>query len=159
MNITYLGHNNTDTTGLATAFGGLLSATDLRLAIKDFEHYLLNLEGAQTDIPSYHHFAPGNYAREMHIPPRVVIVGKLHKHAHINIISKGKITVVTEHEGVQTLEAPCTFISKPGTKRVVCAHEETVWTTIHPTNETDLDKIEAEVIAKTYDEIELEGTL
>ena len=157
MNITYNGHNNPDKTALSFIFGRELSSTQMRSKIKDFENYLLSLDESQTDIPSYHHFAPGNYAREMHIPPHIIIVGKLHRHAHINIISKGKITVVTEHEGVQILEAPCTFVSQPGTKRVVCAHEETVWTTIHPTNETDLDKIESEVIAKDYDEIELEG--
>ena len=45
--------------------------------------------------------------------------------------------------------------SLPGTKRAVYAHPDVVWTTIHLTNETDLDKIEAEVIAPTYQDYQL----
>ena len=37
------------------------------------------------------------------------------------------------------------------------ALEDTVWTTIHVTEETDLEKIEDYVIAKSYDELEALG--
>jgi hypothetical protein len=38
--------------------------------------------------------------------------------------------------------------------------EDTVWTTYHPTEETDLGKIEDHVIAKSYDEyLEFSGEL
>ena len=39
--------------------------------------------------PVQHHFAPGAYGREMTLPAGLVVVGKIHKHAHINVISKG----------------------------------------------------------------------
>ena len=74
----------------------------------------------------------------------------------MNVISKGRVTVYTE-DGCRDLEAPITFISEVGTKRAVLAHEETVWTTVHVTSETDLDKIEEHVIAKSYDELALLG--
>lgn len=106
------------------------------------------------ECPVTHTFAPGVYAREMLIPKGTVIVGKIHKHAHVNIISKGKASVMTEF-GPMQIEAPHTFVSQPGTKRVVVALEDVIWTTIHPTMETDLEKIEDEVIAKSYDEIGL----
>jgi len=99
-----------------------------------------------------HIFAPGVYAREITINPGEFIVGKLHKTSHINIISEGDISVKTEF-GTHRYKAPYTFVSQVGTKRVVFAHEKTIWTTIHPTEETDLEKIEDHVIAKTYDEI------
>ena len=104
--------------------------------------------------PVKHHFAPGAYGREMTLPAGLVVVGKIHKHAHINVISKGRVQVFTEQEGVLELAAPCTFVSSPGTKRVVHVLEETVWTTVHVTDKTDLAEIEREVIATDFMEVE-----
>ncbi len=104
--------------------------------------------------PVKHHFAPGSYGREMALPAGLVVVGKIHKHAHINVISKGRVQVFTEQEGVLELAAPCTFVSSPGTKRVVHVLEETVWTTVHVTDKTDLAEIEREVIATDFMEVE-----
>lgn len=103
--------------------------------------------------PVQHHFAPGAYGREMTLPAGLVVVGKIHKHAHINVISKGRVQVFTEQDGVLELAAPCTFVSSPGTKRVVHVLEETVWTTVHVTDKTDLDEIEREVIATDFSEV------
>ena len=105
-------------------------------------------------FPLDHSFAPGVYARTITLPADSVIVGKLHRHAHHNFIQRGKVSVLTE-EGPKTLQGPCHFVSFPGTKRVVYAHEETVWTTIHPTESTDLAEIEKEVIAPDYASIGL----
>lgn len=124
----------------------------IRNAILRLEEDMLNMPGAQTDCPVRHIFAPGLYAREMVIPKGIIIVGKIHKHAHVNTISKGKCSVITEF-GEMELIAPVTFVSKPGTKRVVIANEETVWTTYHPSDETDLDKLEESIIAKSYDDL------
>ena len=104
--------------------------------------------------PVKHHFAPGSYGREMTLPAGMVVVGKIHKHAHINVISKGRVQVFTEQDGVLELAAPCTFVSSPGTKRVVHVLEETVWTTVHVTDKTDLAEIEREVIATDFMEVE-----
>ena len=104
--------------------------------------------------PVKHHFAPGSYGREMTLPAGMVVVGKIHKHAHINVISKGRVQVFTEQEGVLELAAPCTFVSSPGIKRVVHVREETVWTTVHVTDKTDLAEIEREVIATDFMEVE-----
>lgn len=110
----------------------------------------LNLD---TDTPLRHFFAPGVYGREMSIPAGTLIVGKIHRHAHLNIISQGRVRVVTEF-GEHELTAPHTFVSEPGTKRAVLALEDTIWTTIHPTTSTDLEEIEREVIAPTYEALE-----
>jgi len=91
----------------------------------------------------------------MTIPAGGLIIGKIHRHAHVNTISKGRVLVVTEF-GKHEIIAPCTFISEPGTKRVVLAQEDTVWTTYHPTEETDLEKIEAHVIAPSFEALTLD---
>ena len=105
-------------------------------------------------FPVRHEFSPGTYAREMTIPEGTVIIGRIHKHAHLNIISAGECTVLTEF-GVQHLTAPCMFTSEPGTKRVVVAHSTVVWTTVHATNLTDVDEIIREFTTDTYTDIEV----
>lgn len=109
-------------------------------------------EEADKLCPLTHHFAPGVYAREIFLPAGVTVVGKLHKHAHLNIISKGSVLVSTE-KGNEQFDAPFTFTSYAGTKRAVHALEDTIWTTIHVTDKTDLEEIESEIIAKDYSEL------
>ena len=107
----------------------------------------------ERDPPVIHHFSKGVYCREMRIPKETLIIGKIHKTSHLNIISKGDVSVRTQFSS-ERFQAPYTFKSEVGTQRVVYAHEDTVWTTIHPTDETDLEKIEEDIIAKDYSEIE-----
>lgn len=117
---------------------------------------ILQLEDAcrdmpQVDCPLNHYYAPGLYAREIFIPAGTVVVGKIHRHAHMNVISHGIVTVVTEF-GRTRMAAPFTFVSEPGTKRSLVAETDIVWTTIHsnPNELTDHDALEAEIIAPNY---------
>ena len=115
-----------------------------------------------------HYFTPkdekygcSTYAREILLPKGSFVIGKIHRHQHLNFISKGKVRVFTEF-GEKSLEAPCTFVSEVGLKRAVYAEEDTIWTTVHLTqfdNEVDLGKIEQEVISPTYDEMGLISSL
>jgi hypothetical protein len=100
----------------------------------------------QLDISPCHHFAKGVYAREILIPAGTLLTGKIHKTEHLNIVSKGEIAVWTETEGVRRVKAPFTFVAQPGTRRLGYALEDTVWTTIHGTDETDLVKLEDTLI-------------
>lgn len=104
-------------------------------------------EMPQRELHVEHHFSPGVYARELHIPKDTILTGKIHKYAQMNILSKGEISVLTE-DGVKRVKAPFTVVSPPGTKRIAYAHEDCVWTTIHGTEETDVSKIEAHFIAQ-----------
>ncbi len=131
---------------------------EVQPVIKPTRELVLKLEDAlrqlpQGEAPVTHHFCDGIYAREMLIPKGTMLTGKIHRRAHISIISKGDISVLTEH-GIKRLKAPCTLISSPGIKRAGYAHEDTIWTTFHPTHETDLEKIEAEFIAADFSEFE-----
>lgn len=94
----------------------------------------------QAECSFRHHFAPGVYAREMTIPAGVIATGAVHKTEHLSIISSGHCLLTTD-EGAKEIHGPCTFVSKPGAKRALVAITETVMTTIHPTDETDLDKL------------------
>lgn len=105
--------------------------------------------------PLKHTFVPGAYIREITMPAGLLIIGKIHKHEHFNFITRGEVSVITEDGGYERLTGPLSIVSPAGTKRVVFTHTETVWTTMHITNETDLEKIEEETIAESYKSIGL----
>jgi len=126
--------------------------------ILNLQNSMLEMDQTLDQFPVTHHFAPGTYGREMLLPAGHTIIGKIHKHAHLNIICKGRVKVTTE-EGCKELIGPCVFTSYAGTKRAVHVLEDTIWITIHPTEETDLEKIEDEVIAKDYDSLKIEGDI
>jgi len=124
---------------------GILKLQDVMLEVSD---------GTELDMfPVEHNHAPGAYSRTMRLPAGYVIIGKIHKHAHLNIISYGHVMVATE-EGAKELKGPLVFTSPAGVKRAVTVLEDTMWTTIHVTDETELDKIEDDVIAKSFQEFE-----
>jgi hypothetical protein len=112
------------------------------------------------ECPLQHSLIDGVYVRTIFIPAGTVIVGKIHKHSHANILSQGEVIVLTEGGGREYLKGPLTMTSPAGCKRAVRTITDTTWTTIHRTDETDLSKIEDWVIAKSYEDYErfkLEG--
>lgn len=129
----------------------------LRADILSFENEMRKVQGVELGdnekCPLKHTFADGVYVREIFIPKGTLIVGKIHKHSHPNFLMKGEVSVVTESGGVERLKAPLSMISPAGTKRIVYAHEDTVWVTVHVTEERELEKIEEVVIAKSYEEL------
>lgn len=106
----------------------------------------------QKDCPVWHHFAPGLYARCMLIPAGVVLTGAVHKTEHLCIVS-GHIDV-TADDGVRKIDHPHFILSsKPGTKRAGFTHTDTYWTTVHATDETDLDKLVEELVEATSQQL------
>ena len=89
-----------------------------------------------------HRFTPGMYVRQIFIPARTILTSRIHLTEHPFVISKGDISVWTKETGTQRLKAPYSGITKPGTRRLLFAHDDTIWTTFHATDETDVEKIE-----------------
>jgi hypothetical protein len=104
------------------------------------------LKQPQLNLTVKHHFSPGVYARELFIPAGTLLTGKIHRFEHLNIMSQGDMSVLTE-DGVKRVQAPFTIVSPAGTKRIAFAHSDTVWTTIHATDETDIERIENLLVA------------
>lgn len=104
----------------------------------------------QADIPIIHRFTPGLYIREMRMPATALAISKIHKSTHPFVISRGRVTIWTENEGRLEVEAPYTGITRPGTRRLIYAHTDVVWTTFHPTDETDPQVVEDEIIYKHH---------
>ena len=128
---------------------------DVRAKICNLEVQMKKLENKFTEVPVIHLFPPGMYIRTVHLAKGSVIVGKLHKHAHGNIISQGRVSVITEFEPPTVYSAFCQFTSPRFTKRALVVHEDTIWSVIHPNPEniTDLDEIEKMNIAQSYAEL------
>lgn len=99
----------------------------------------------QAELVTEHQFSPGMYMRRLFRPAGTLIVGKVHKEPHFFLCAKGEIIAWTE-SGMKRLQAGDVIESKPGTKRVTLAVTDAIGITIHRTDKTDLDEIEAELI-------------
>jgi len=150
-----------DVTPVQVAMERLVSCVDagpmvIRAAIKNLENVLL--EYPQTEQPLEHFFAKGLYGRKIFNPAGSVIVTALHKEQNLSSILKGTLLVITEN-GTEILEAPKFFVTNPGTKRVLYAVEDVIFTTVHPNplGLRDTDELERRIIAESFDEIEIEG--
>ena len=99
--------------------------------------------------PVKHSFADGCYIREIFNPAGELLVTAIHKKEHAFFLMQGEMSILTE-DGIKHLKAPHHGITKPGTKRIIYTHSDCVFVTVHATNETDVAKIEEQVIAKDF---------
>lgn len=129
-------------------------------AIVSLEHALNDVvrEGILpvAECPLKHHYANGLYAREIFIPAGSIVVGAIHKFEHLNLISRGKVYVVTEFgdQIYDATERPVTFKSVAGTKRALYAETDVIWTTFHITDKTDVDEIMKDITTNDYSDIQ-----
>ena len=105
----------------------------------------------QVEAPLRHCFGNKVYVREMTAPKGSVIIGKMHKFKQVNIVVKGDISVLTE-DGWKRMKSGEMFESPAGIKRAGFTHEDTVWTTICGTEETEVEKAEDELTIGSYQE-------
>lgn len=96
----------------------------------------------QVELEVRHHFAPGIYVRELRIPAGICLTGAVHKTEHLNICVQGMLKVVSATMDDKIVRGGDIFVSPPGTKRAAYVEEDTVWLTVHATDETDVDKLE-----------------
>lgn len=87
-------------------------------------------------------FGCAMYARELSMPKGTIIIGKIHKYPVMNILLKGKIAVVSE-VGKVVLEAPATYMSAPGEKRVGYVLEDCSWLNVLMTDKVGEENIDA----------------
>jgi quercetin dioxygenase-like cupin family protein len=100
----------------------------------------------QAELQTEHYFSEsGMYCRKVFRPAGTLIVGKIHKHHHLFLCAMGEIIAWTEN-GMKRLQAGDVVESKPGTKRVTLAVTDAIGMTVHRTDKTDLDEIEAELV-------------
>ena len=93
-------------------------------------------------------FTPGLYTRQLFIPAGTILTTKLHKTEHPYVLSMGKVVIYTDDNSFQRIEAPFTGITYPGTRRIIHALTDAVWTTFHvnPDDCRDVATIEDRII-------------
>lgn len=102
----------------------------------------------QASCPVQHIFGPNVYIRQVTIEAGVFSIGHYQNEEHLNIMLAGKVTMVNE-DGTHTyLEAPQTFVSKPG-RKIGYIHETMVWQNVYATAETDVSRLEERFLTKS----------
>jgi hypothetical protein len=104
-------------------------------------------------IPIDHFFMDGVYIRKMTMFQGTIVVGAIHKHLHMCFLLQGHLSVASA-VGIREYIAPCYIIAEPGEKRVLYSHKDSIWYNTHknPSNTRDLDELEKEIVALSYEE-------
>lgn len=103
--------------------------------------------GQKGEFPVEHLFVPGIYCRITILPKGSKLTSMEHQTEHFFTIPVGEVNVMSENEGAVNYKGPCVGVTQPGTRRVIEAVEETTWITFHRTDETDVEKIAAQILA------------
>lgn len=124
----------------------IIRKTPTNQDIKDFQEIVTTFPQVELDVRNHH--SEGQYVREMRIPKGAYIVGKEHKTRHLNILTTGHMIVWSVHGRLDLCanKGPVIYESPAGVKKVGFALEDSVWLTVHPTDETDQDRLEFEFI-------------
>jgi hypothetical protein len=101
----------------------------------------------QVELKVVHHFSDGCYARELHIPKGVALAGALHKTNHHWVLSKGKVMAKTGNVSA-IYEAPYHGHTRVGDKRIILGMENSVFTTFHVTDLTDVEEIGRKILGE-----------
>ena len=74
-----------------------MTNTPSREKIQELQESMLEL---RCDMPEAEHFfAPSMYGRKFTMPKGMLVVGKIHKHAHLIMVLKGRAEVISELAG------------------------------------------------------------
>lgn len=106
------------------------------------------LDMPQVDCPVIHRFGPGVYIREVMIPAGTFAIGHHQNFEHMNVMLKGRVTVLNDDGSTAELAAPMMFVGKPG-RKIGYIHEDVVWLNVYATTETDVETLENTFITKS----------
>lgn len=126
----------------------LTASTDLTPSekVEVLESHML--DHPQVDCPVVHHFGPGIYIREVHMPKGTLALGHAQRFEHLNIMLKGKVAMPSPDGGLKIIEAPAIYVGQPGRKFGLVL-EDVVWQNVYATDETDIDKLESMFLDKS----------
>tara|TARA_R110002012_G_scaffold238407_1_gene412231 strand:+ start:880 stop:1323 length:444 start_codon:yes stop_codon:yes gene_type:complete len=102
------------------------------------------------EIPITHKFADQLYIRQMDMKAGQIVVGAIHNHLHVWFLMTGRVLINNNGNKIEHI-APCYTVSKPGSRRVIYAVEDSIFINVHknPTNTKDIKKLEKEIVSMT----------
>lgn len=136
--------------GGVCAVAAAYNATTQHTRVDDLERAILD-RGLLVPQPTGHLFLPGLYVRQVFNPAGSLVVTKIHKTEHPYFLLHGSMSIRDTVTGeVVHLQAPHHGVTKPGTRRIILAHTDVVFITVHPNpdNTQDLDLIESRLIER-----------
>jgi len=128
--------------------------------IIEFEEFVSSNENSLGDnmlnvvMPVEHSFTEQQYIREFRSPAGHIIVSKIHNTNHPLFLLEGDVTIV-EESGERRMTAPSFSITEVGTKRIVFVHEDCYFVTVHPAKSTTPFEVEEEIVAKTFEDVNI----
>lgn len=131
----------------------LVSIGGTNAEIESAEAALLGMpteEFQPVECPLKHTFAPGIYRRQVTMPAGAFVIGHMHRFAHLNEITRGK-ALVSMNGVVTAMEAPFSFVSAPGVRKVLFIVEEMDFATFHPNPDDcqDIAVLESRYVEKS----------
>jgi hypothetical protein len=114
--------------------------------IEALEGELLGIEPIFCQVK--HYFSKGLYAREIEIPAGTIAIGNAHTEECLNVVVAGAVFVVLDGKVVE-VRAGETFTSPPLTRKIGYITETLRWMTVHPTNDTCIERLEEDLIIKS----------
>ena len=141
-------------------FASLYTKEEFRQGIIALQNEMLKDENTKTPErnpdfnPVKHTFCKNQYVREIFNPAGQMLVTKIHKVEHPFFLLKGEMSILSE-AGEMRITAPYYGVTPVGTKRVILAHTDFTFVTVHPTDKKDLVEIEDELIAENYKQLEV----
>lgn len=127
----------------------------MRDRITKLQADIVSTPGKFTELPIDHNFVDGMYIRRLFIPKGSLIIGHIHKQACINIMEKGDMSVLSE-TGAARVKAGFVIASPAGMQKVGYAHEDSIFTNIFRTDETDIAKLEIDLVWESYEMMALQ---
>ena len=126
---------------------------ELENALMEFVDGKNVVKGDSEVFPLEHTFTDGIYIRQMSMKKNSFVIGKIHRHNHVWFLLTGMISVADENNTIDHI-APCYVEAPAGSKRMIYAHEDSIWVNVHanPTDTQDLEELEELIIAKDYEE-------
>ena len=121
----------------------------VRPSIAEVERYVAKLGGKIRptgqdipELPTTHIFTPGLYTRTILMRAGMIVTSRIHRTEHPFVVSQGHCLVYDDRNGPVSIKAPYMGITKPGTHRVLLILKDTIWSTFHATELTDVKEIE-----------------
>lgn len=106
----------------------------------------------RVEPPLEHYHTDDLYGRRIFVPGGTVVITKVHKKEHITIALRGHCTVIDGKGHRTEVIAPMVFVTKPGTRRAVYAHNDVEWLTVHACEIQGLENIEASLVCDSFEE-------
>lgn len=121
-------------------------------AVEALEQAMLRHDN-QIELNELRHFWSGDvYCRELFMPAGALVVGRIHKFDHMEIMVSGNVSLSTNDGSVEHLTGYNIFEAKAGKKRVLYMHEDTLWITCHSSPRYEPEFMMPYLSCATFDE-------